>query len=308
MLTWLLLKQIFVMFLMMACGYLLVRVRLLKPEDSRSLSVVVVYLIMPCVIVKAFQVEFTDSIRSGFIIALISAVVIHILLFILTAVVGKILNLNRIERASIIYSNAGNLIVPLVTAVLGEEWVIYASAFMCVQMVFLWTHCQSLIKGEEVFSFKKVITNINLIAVILGFSLLIFNIKLPGVVMDTLKGLSATIGPMSMIMLGIMLAGIKIEAILCQKRIYLVCLLKMIIVPALVMFIMKLSGLYSLTTDGKMIGFISILALIAPAAMAVTQMAQLYNSDAEYSGSINAVTTLSCIVTMPVMTQLYMML
>ena len=37
------------------------------------------------------------------------------------------------EQASLIYTNAGNLIIPLVTAVLGPEWVIYSSMFQLVQ-------------------------------------------------------------------------------------------------------------------------------------------------------------------------------
>ena len=76
-------------------------------------------------------------------------------------------------------------------------------------------------------------------------------------------------------------------------------MIKMFIMPAVVLIIMKLSGIYTLTEDGSMIGYISILAVITPTATAVTQLAQLYNKDAEYSGAINAMTTLVCIVTMP---------
>ena len=44
-------------------------------------------------------------------------------------------DLSGIEKASLIYSNAGNLILPLVPAILGEEWLIYASAFILVLVI-----------------------------------------------------------------------------------------------------------------------------------------------------------------------------
>ncbi len=306
MLTLLLLKQIVILFIMMGCGYVIVRTHLLTADDSRVLSVLVVYLIMPCVIIKSFQIEVTEKIISGFILAIVSAICIHLLLFILTAAIGKLIKLDQVEKASIIYSNSGNLIIPMVTAILGEEWVIYASAFLCVQMLFLWTHGQTLIKGEKSFSIKKILKNINLIAVVFGFLLLALNVRLPAVLYSTLNNISATIGPLSMIMLGMMLAGMDIRSLFNNKKLYFISIIKMLVVPTLVIVIMKFSGIYTLVDDGEMIGYISILAVITPTATAVTQLAQLYNRDAEYSGAINAMTTLMCIVTMPVMTYVYM--
>ncbi len=48
----LLLQQIVSLFLIMACGFTLVRTRLLKASDSRALSVMSIYLVVPCVIIK----------------------------------------------------------------------------------------------------------------------------------------------------------------------------------------------------------------------------------------------------------------
>lgn len=50
---------------------------------------------------------------------------------------SKVLKLDGVEETSLIYSNAGNLIIPIVTAILGKEWVIYTSAFLSVQLFLL---------------------------------------------------------------------------------------------------------------------------------------------------------------------------
>ena len=52
-----LLEQIVQLFLCIVLGWLLVRLHLLKPEDSRVLSKVCLYLVTPCVIINAFQLQ-----------------------------------------------------------------------------------------------------------------------------------------------------------------------------------------------------------------------------------------------------------
>ena len=50
---------------------------------------------------------------------------------------------------------------------------------------------------------------------------------------------------------------------------------------------------------------IVLLSASAPTATVVSQMAQLYGQDESYASVITAVTTLGCIVTMPLMAMLY---
>ena len=199
MISILLAKQLAVLFLIMGCGFLLVKLHLVKSQESRTLSVITLYLIMPCVIINAFQIDYSREIRDGFLLALLAAVLVHVILFLLCWILGKLLKFSSVEKASLIYSNAGNLIIPLVTAVLGKEWVIYASAFLCVQTVVLWTHGQSLMKESKGISWKKILSNINLIAIVIGILLFFTQLPLPSVLTDTIDTLSSTIGPVSML-------------------------------------------------------------------------------------------------------------
>ncbi len=49
----LLMEQIAQLFIVLLMGYIVVKAKLLKPSDSKVLSVVFVYLIMPCVVLNA---------------------------------------------------------------------------------------------------------------------------------------------------------------------------------------------------------------------------------------------------------------
>ena len=120
----LLAEKIAQLFLILLMGYLVVRVGLLKPEDSRVLSVIMVYLVMPCMILNAFQIEDTPDIRRGLVYAMIVAAAMHVVLLAFTALLRRPLKLDVVEQVNTIYSNAGALVIPLVQALLGSEYVI----------------------------------------------------------------------------------------------------------------------------------------------------------------------------------------
>ena len=66
----LLMEQIIQLFLMIFMGYLIVKVGLVKDEDSKVLSKIILYLIIPCVIINAFQVDYTMDTVKGLLLAL----------------------------------------------------------------------------------------------------------------------------------------------------------------------------------------------------------------------------------------------
>lgn len=305
MISLLLMTQIAKLFLIMAMGFVLVKTRLMKVEESKSLSMIVIYLIMPCVIINAFQVKYTESIRNGLILAFMAAIFIHITLLILVKVLEKTFNLDAVEKTSIMYSNAGNLIIPIVTSVLGKEWVIYSSAFLSVQITLLWTHGRMGLCEEQKIDFKKILLNINMITILFGILLFVTRIQLPSIITGTMESISVMIGPISMIATGMLIGNMGLKQIFDYKRIYIVTFLKMMVCPVVILLLLKYGGMANLLSNGKMILLVSLLATITPSASTVTQMSQIYGKNAEYASVINVVTTIICIITMPVMVWLY---
>ena len=306
MITLQLLQQIVVFFLMMACGFLVVKRGLIDAKSSRTLSVICIYIIMPCVMINAFQIEYSKSIRDDFFLAVAAAVLIHIFLLVFVRIIGKPLKLSVVEKASIIYSNSGNLVIPMVTVVLGEKWVIYASAFLSVQMILMWTHGESLMEAKAGVNWKKILCNINLIAIIIGIILFFARIRLPVVIGNTMSQISATLGPVCMIMLGMTMTEVNWKEIFSHSRIYLITALKMIVTPLFVLLLLKYSPLASMVKDGQTILLISLMAVITPSATTVVQLAQLYGEEPVYASTINVMTTIVSIVTMPLMVMLYL--
>ena len=300
-------EEIIKLFVIMFMGYAVVKAGLMKSSESKSVSVIMVYLVIPCVILNAFQVEHTPDVQKGLLLACAAAVAVHILFLLLTAILKKPLHLDVIERATIIYSNAGILVIPLVQELLGQEYVIYSSAYIAVQLILIWTHCKNMLCEEDKLEWKKVLLNVNIISIIAGVVLFIFRIQLPSGAQDVLNMMNNMIGPLGMLLAGMVIAEVPLKTVFTRKRSYLSAALRLFIYPVFVLGLMKVIQTFASIQDSKQILLTVYLASITPACATVTSMAQLYDKDAAYSSSLYVLTTLLSIATMPVMVGLFEM-
>lgn len=301
----LLAEQIITMFLYVAAGYVSVKAGVFKSGDSKVLSNMMVYICSPCMIIYSFQIELTKDKIQGLLLALSAAVLVHVLFIAGTALLRKPLNLNSIERASLIYTNAGNLVIPLVGAVLGIEWVFYTNAFNIVQTMLIWTHGVSLIGNSEEKNYLKILKNPNIIATIAGFFFFAVRFHIPEIVGNCLEGLGTMIGTAGMFVIGMVIGNMDLKWVFTRKRPYFVCFIRLIVFPAVTAVIFAAIARMGIHKDAKQILLVVFLASASTAAAMVTQLAQIYDADSKYASVINVMSIIFCIVTMPLMVMLY---
>lgn len=304
----LLMEEIIKLFVIMFMGYAVVKAGLMKSSESKSVSVILVYLVIPCVIIKAFQVDYTPDVQKGLFLAIAAAVAVHILFLLITIPLKKMFQMDVIEQATSIYSNAGILVIPLVQELLGQDYVIYSSAYIAVQLILLWTQGKNMLCEEEKLEWKKVFLNVNIISIIAGIVLFLFRIKLPAGVQDVLGMMNNMIGPLGMLLAGMAIAEVPLKSIFTKKRNYLSVALRLLLYPVLGLLLMKAIQIVVNLENSSQILLTVYLACVTPACASVTSMAQLYDKDAAYASSLYVLTTLLSIVTMPVMVYLYEMM
>ncbi|MBP3870169.1 MAG: AEC family transporter [Faecalicoccus sp.] len=296
--------QICALFIIIAVGYILIKTNLCQIEHSKMLSLIVLYVSTPCAIINAFQIDLTPERVQGFIVSIVAAFAANISFILLANVLSPIFHFNDVEKASVIYSNAGNLIIPLVSIVLGEEMVFYCSGYMLVQTVLLWTHCNFLISGEKNFDIKKILKNINVIAIFVGMLFFFTGIQLPTVIASAVNSMAALIGPLSMFVVGMLLSQMDLKKVILDKRAYLVCFIRLIFM-SLIMAVLYIIATHFLYEGAAQVLMISLLAASGPAASTVTQFAQIYDRNAYQASVINALSVILCIVTMPIINMIF---
>lgn len=303
----LLLDQIISMVLMALAGFVLGRIGLITGEQSRVLSCVCVYLCLPCSMIASFSTTLESGKLVGLGLGLAAAVLIHLLYLLLDRVFSHDpIAMTREEQASVTYNNAGNLIMPMVRNVLGIEYVLYTSSYILVQNLLVWTHGQKLMGGDQTLHWKKIVSNPVIAGIGIGLVLFIAGIPLPAPLRTAVEGLSGCVAPLAMLVTGVVMSELDLKKAFSQRRVYLVSLIRLILLPLLSAGILLVLNRLFPIVDAANILTVSLLCAIGPSASTVVQQAQIYhNPNAGYVSSVNAMTTVLCAVTMPLITFLF---
>ena len=296
-------KKIVELFLILFATAALVRCKVLKTEDSRVLSKLSLYFVTPCVIFSSFQKELTPEIGRGLLIAAALAVGFQAIFFLIAALLRRFWQATEVERASVVFTNAGNLIIPLVAFVKGQDWVIYTSAYILVFNVLFWTVGVRMFNSENKLSLRRVLLNPNILAIAAGLVTLFTRLRLPEPLALAFSDVAGMIGPLSMMITGMVIGGMTFRGLFANRRVFGVLFFRMILASGLTVCAAALAARF-LPVDRALV-MIPLLAALAPSASNINQVAILYNRDAPYASAINVLTTLSCIATMPLWVMVY---
>lgn len=301
----LLLYKIAQLFIVMVIGFALVKMRVVKTDQSVVLSKLALYLFMPAAIINSFNVKLTSEILSGFALAVGAGIALHIMLLGVDAIFARAAKGTAVERASVMYSNAGNLIIPIVSFVLGDEWVIYSLGFMSVQLCFIWSQGIRLFERGKKFDLKKVLLNPNIIAIAVGLVVMLSGLTLPDFVSEITGSLGGVLGYVGMLIAGMTAAGLDFKKMAKYPRLYLSTAMRVIVCPTLSLaLLLALRALVQIPSSEEIL-LISFLATMTPSAATIMQLAQVYDTEVDYSVAINILTTLAACVTMPLLVMLY---
>ena len=144
-----------------------------------------------------------------------------------------------------------------------------------------------------------------MIAIAAGIIMFFLQIKLLTMFQSAVSGMGSLMGPLSMFVVGMLLAGMNMKEVFTNVRAYVVCFLRLVVFPAIILLVFIFTGVTKLFPSASQVLMISLLAASGPAASTVTQFAQLYDNHAFESSVINALSVLLCIITMPIINIVY---
>ena len=290
-------NQVVVIFILMITGAVLYKTKIISDEGTSQLTGLLLNIVMPAVIIDAFQKEFNAEIVNNLLIATGISIVIHIIAILLSSVIFiKDTPGNAVNKFSSVYSNCGFMGFPILTAVFGTDGVFYGSAYFAVFTVLSWTHGVYVYgKKEAELNIKKIIFNPGMIGVITGVALFLLKVKLPYVLDESLGYVAMLNTPLAMIVLGTHMARIKFEDIKDKLNLSIVTLLKLVIIPLSGIIFIKL---FNITGDAA--GAV-IISAACPTAASSALFALKYNKDAVYSTVTVVVTTLLSIISLPLL-------
>ena len=194
------------MMIMAAVGYALVKLGLIKQEDSKVLTVLLVYALQPCLIFRSLQIDLTPERAAGFTAALIFAFSCMFIAAIFSNLLRKPLRLDPVDMCTLMFANVGNLVLPVIAMMLGSEMTFYCAGFQMPFNLFTWIYGYMLMSGRRDVPVRKIVFNPNLIALFLGFIFLLTGLKMPAVIDTAMEGLQNMVAGASMMLVGVVIA------------------------------------------------------------------------------------------------------
>ena len=287
----LIIEQIVIMMALMAVGYVIYKIRMIDYYTTKQLSSLILYVVVPCIMLVSFTQEYSYDKFIGFFIALTASFVIIIIgIFAGRIILGKDTGL---EQYACGFSNAGIIGIPLVSSVLGTDYVFYVSAFFAAFFITTWTYGEYLIEGPGHVNLKKVITNPVVICTVVGIGLFVFNVKLPDILKSACNSIGGLNTPLGMMMLGTYIAKEDLGKMFKNKMCYLVSLIRLIIVPLICLFILKF-----VYVPFEQIKMVLLICACSPCAATLAMFSQMCGKDYSYGARMVSLSTLFSPLTM----------
>lgn len=290
------LRKMIVMFIILIAGVIAFKTKLVTKEGNSALSNVLLLIVNPLVIFMGFQMEFTHELFIRLWISIGFAVISHIIAIIISYIfIRKKVKDYEIERISAIYSNCGFIGIPIINALFGQEGVFYLASYIAVFNILLWTQGYMLMTGK---TDKKVIIkgifSPCVIAAILGIICFCFKIQLFKEASEAFDHICDMNTPLAMIIAGITMAQSEVLKALKNKRLYFVCLLKLLLIPIVCAFVLKLFKADNILT------MTSIIEIACPVGASGTMFAIRYKRNAVYASELYVISTLFSAISLPI--------
>ena len=291
------LRQICIMFIYMFIGFLLFKKELITREGSKSLANLLLYGVLPCVIVKSFLVQRTAENTVLLIASLIGSVVLLGMSMLIFHILFK---KNPIEDFGVAFSNAAFMGFPLVSSVLGADFVFYAAGFGAMLNALQWTYGQSILaKDPSLRSPKAIVKNPLVISLVLGLAVFFTGFSFPEIITSTLGAMSALNAPLAMIILGVYLAQTDLKSMFTDMHLYKISAFRLFVIPALSVLLVKL-----FMRSYPEVGIALIISASAPIGSNVAVYSQKLGLDYTYAVKLVCLSTIFSIISMPLIIML----
>lgn len=283
-------------------GFLFVKTKTIKPESISAFARVLLFVCQPALIIYSFNsatftMEFLGQI--GIFFALCTGMQIFVMVALTLILKRKFDDVrNRICTIASSLANVGFFGIPLIEAILPAhpEAVVFSSVFSVSLNLLSWTLAVGIISWDrKKMSVRNMIINPTTVSLLIALPLFFTSTKLPAVIAPILDLLGRMTTPMCMLILGMRLATVTPKELFLNPRIYFSTAMKNILYPLLSFTIIYF---VPLPTYVKVTFF---LLGCCPSASMVLNMSELVREGQTHAACSVLISTLSCIVTVPLL-------
>lgn len=315
------LTQMLVMFVLMLTGYILKKSNFIPDDSSAVISKLLAFVLAPALTLNNQILNCTPKTFAENSVLMLYGLVIVLVAIGLSYPLSSLFIKNREKSSELAYqrqiykyaltfgnfSYMGNYIV---LGIWGDVMLFKYNMFTFVMniIVYVWGIYVLVPKSHNSRSIwsnlKSGLLTPPFIALILGIFLGLTGISsyVPAFVTSSLKSAGDCMGPMAMLLAGIVIGEYDFSELLGDKKVYLAALLRLIIIPALFVSVLKLLNIQS---D---IIVITLIAYATPMGLNTIVFPAAYGGNTKIGASMTMISSILSIITIPIMYYIFSVL
>ncbi len=284
------------MFLLVAIGFFVRRKGIIGSIARKELVNFCLYITLPFNIFHSFRMDWDFGMLRAFVEVLLLSAGYNLISIMISWLCYRRTEPQRQKplRYGTIVSNGGFLGNPVIEGIYGMDGLFYASVFMLPVRIVMWsvgTSC--FMKGSEENLVKKVLTHPCVAAIYLGLAAMVAGVGFPVFLENTITGISSCNTPLSMMLIGMMLAEMNPKGLIDRTMVFYTAV-RLGVIPAVIFGIT-----YFLPVPPLLRGITVIIAGM-PAPVTTALLSAKYGGDESYATGMIFVTTILSLVTLPV--------
>ena len=301
-------SSVLLLFILIIPGFLLRKAKLAGDYLPKGFTNVILYVTQPALIMVAFIRPYDAQVMKTALGVLIFSFLLHGVWFALSLLFFRKCEekLKRVYRFGSIFANAGYMGIPLIMALLGDDAAIFASVYIVGFNFYCWSVGCLIYSGDKSYvSPRKMFLNPATIPTYIGllFFLLPIDAFVPDVVVNALETLRGTVAPMSMMLVGMLLADMKLKGAFKDINFFISLAMKLILFPVIAWLFIKgadMSGIYSDATCAIVV----LVCAATPSAAATSMFAEKFDGDSVTASKFVSISTILSLITIPLVSLL----
>ncbi len=288
-------ENVLVLLIFSFIGWLLGNRHLLSTQNLRILSVLEVWVFLPCNSLNSFSRNFTaEYVRERYMLILISACILLALILLNYLLVPRFISgkyRQNVIKYTLTVPNFGYVGYPLVQSVYGDIMLLNAQVFAIPMTIYLSTEGYRSLTNADSVSLRKIISP-SLVGMAIGAVFGLTELELPAVAAKIASSGSSCMGPISMLLAGITISDYNIRELIKNKTAYFVVLFRLLLIP--IAMCLVLSPFIS-----KEILMVAVLLYAMPCGLNTIVFPKMIGEDCRLGASMAMISTVGCLITIP---------
>ena len=283
--------------IMLVVGLIARKTGTITEAGKKSITDLIINIILPCNIIYSFMIEFSYSIFISCGVVLIISILIQVMCTAISRFCYNKVQSGKKEvlQYATVCSNAGFMGNPIAESVFGSIGLLYASIYLIPLRIVMWSAGVSYFTHttDKKTLIKRVATHPCIVAVCIGLFLMITQIQLPAFVNKTISTIGSCTTAMSMFIIGAILAEVNVKTVI-SKVTLLYSGLRLVIIPLIVFAGCMLFRVNPLLTG------VSVVLAGMPAGTTTAILAAKYGGDEKFATKCVVLSTVLSLITIPI--------